>query len=200
MVAAASERGGVVVNGMSTHARDGRNANSAVLVSIRPEDHGNTCESAIALQKELEALAFRKGGEDYYAPFQTVGDFLDGVSTSEPYRIIPTYRDGKVRAARLDRILPEYVTKELRYGIKEFDKKIEGFAASDAILTGVETRSSAPVRILRNESLCAPMHDRVYPCGEGAGYAGGITSAAIDGVRVAQAIMARFARSKTENG
>ncbi len=200
VVAAASEQDGVVVNGMSTHSRDGRNANSAVLVSVRPEDHGSTCESAIELQRRLERLAFCEGGEDHYAPFQTVGDFLDGVSVSEPSRILPTYRGGKVRGARLDRILPEYVTEELRRGLLSFDRRISGFAVRDAVLTGVETRSSAPVRILRNESLCAPMHDRIYPCGEGAGYAGGITSAAIDGVRIAQAIMARFARSGEGKG
>ena len=198
VVAAASERGGVVVNGMSTRARDGKNANSAVLVSVRPEDYGNTCEGAIALQRRLEALAFCEGGEDYYAPFQTVGDFLDGVSVSEPSRIMPTYRDGKVRGARLDRILPDYVAAELSRGLVSFDRKINGFAARDAVLTGVETRSSAPVRIMRNEALCAPLHDRIYPCGEGAGYAGGISSAAADGVRIAEAIMARFARCKEQ--
>jgi len=193
VVAASSEEGGVVVNGMSKHARDGKNANSALLASVRPEDYGATPEGAIALQRRLEVLAFESAGGDYHAPIQTVGDFICGVSTHEPTKILPTYRGGKVRAVRLDKILPQYVTDELRLGLKSFDKKIGGFAAEHAVLTGVETRSSAPVRILRNDSLTAIGHDRIYPSGEGAGYAGGITSAAIDGVRVATAVMARFA-------
>jgi uncharacterized FAD-dependent dehydrogenase len=178
---------------MSKHARDGKNANSALLASVRPEDHGATCESAIEFQRRLERLAFESAGADYYAPIQTVGDFLDGVSKNSPSRVMPTYRDGKVRAARLDKILPQFITDELRLGLRSFDKRIVGFAASDAVLTGVETRSSAPVRIMRGETLTAIGHDRIYPCGEGAGYAGGITSAAIDGVRTALAIMERFA-------
>ena len=198
VVAAASEAGGVVVNGMSRHARDGKNANSAVLVSVRPEDYGNDPRAAIALQRKLERDAFLAGGGDYYAPFQTVGDFLEGISKSTPADIQPTYRDGKVRAARLDGILPDFVTEELRYGLGCFDKKISGFACPDAILTGVETRSSAPLRILRGELLTALGHDRIYPCGEGAGYAGGISSAALDGVRVALALMERF--DVCENG
>jgi uncharacterized FAD-dependent dehydrogenase len=110
-----------------------------------------------------------------------------------PERIRPTYRDGRVRAARLDKLLPDFAVQELRLGLRSFDKKIGGFAAPDALLTGVETRSSAPVRIIRaSDTLSTPTHKSVYPCGEGAGYAGGITSAAIDGIRVAQAIMARF--------
>ena len=193
VVAGASEAGGVVVNGMSRHARDGRNANSAVLVSVRPEDYGNTPMGAIALQRSLERAAYEAGGGDYYAPYQTVGDFLGGTSGSEPTRILPTYRGGKVRAARLDEMLPPYVVEEMKRGLLSFDKKFSGFAAHDAILTGVETRSSAPVRIMRNELLLATTNDRVYPCGEGAGYAGGITSAAVDGVKVAEAIIARFA-------
>ena len=193
VVAAASENGGVVVNGMSHHARDGRNSNSALLASVRPDDYGGTPEAAIALQRRLERDAFTAGGKDYYGPYQTVGDFLAGKSGSSPSRILPTYRDGKVRAARLDKLLPDFVAKELELGLHSFDKKISGFACSDAVLTGVETRSSAPIRILRSETLCAIGHDRIYPCGEGAGYAGGITSAAIDGVRVACAVMERFA-------
>ena len=198
MVAAASEAGGVVVNGMSKRARDGKNANSAVLVSVRPEDYGNDPKKAIELQRSLEREAFRQAGEDYYAPFQTVGDFLGGVSVSEPSGILPTYRDGRVRPVRLDKLLPPYVTAELSHGLVSFDKKIAGFGAKDAILTGVETRSSAPVRIIRKETLGAVGHDRVYPCGEGAGYAGGITSAAIDGIRVAQALMERFDRCRID--
>ena len=192
VVAAASECGGVVVNGMSKHARDGKNANSALLATVRPDDYGADPRSAIELQRRIERLAFSEGGGDYYAPFQTVGDFLDGKSEHSPERIIPTYRDGKVRGARLDKILPQYVADELKLGLVSFDRRLSGFAAPDAVLTGVETRSSAPVRIIRDSNLCAIGHDRIYPCGEGAGYAGGITSAAIDGVRVALAVIERF--------
>ncbi len=194
VVAGASEDGGVVVNGMSVHARDGRNANSAVLVSVRPEDYGNNPHAAIELQRTLERAAYERAGGEYYAPMQTLGDFLDGKALSEPKRILPTYRDGKVRVAHLDTVLPEYVTKEMRRGLMSFDKKLNGFACRDALLTGVETRSSAPLRILRGKEYFAIGHDRVYPCGEGAGYAGGISSAAVDGVRVAMSIMARFER------
>lgn len=193
VVAAASERGGVVVNGMSNFARDGKNANSAVCVSVRPEDYGATPESAIAFQRRLEAAAYRFGGEDYSAPIQTVGDFLSGKRGAGPTDVMPTYRDGKVRLASMDDILPSFVACELRYGLLSFEKKLSGFSSPSALLSGVETRTSSPVRILRNDALCAIGHERVYPCGEGAGYAGGITSAAMDGIRVAEKIMERYA-------
>lgn len=196
VVAAASEEGGVVVNGMSCYARDGKNANSAVCVSIRPEDHGATPETAIAFQRQLERAAFAAGGSDYFAPMQTVGDFLQERTGTEPSRVIPTYRNGAVHCASMDQILPPYVCAELRRGLLCFDRKLSGFAAPHAVLSGVETRTSAPVRILRNEAMTALGHDRVYPCGEGAGYAGGITSAAVDGIRVAEQIMQRFAPSE----
>ncbi len=193
VVAAASENGGVVVNGMSKYARDGKNANSAVCVSISPEDYGSTPRGAIAFQRRLEREAYIKGGADYCAPMQTVGDFLEGKTGSEPCEVMPTYRDGHVRLAAMDEILPEYVCRELRRGLLSFDRKVSGFASSSAVLCGVETRTSSPVRIMRNEELCALGHDRIYPCGEGAGYAGGITSAALDGIRIAEKIMERFA-------
>lgn len=198
VVAAASEEGGVVVNGMSNHARDGENANCAVAVSVSPKDYetveGSPALGAIAYQRSIEQAAFLAGGRDYSAPIQTLGDFMNGVLVHEPSRIQPTYRDGKhVRVCDLSRVLPDYVTQGLRYGLSSFDRKIRGFACADAILSAPETRTSAPVRILRNEAATALGHDRIYPCGEGAGYAGGITSAAVDGVHVAQAIMARYA-------
>ena len=196
VVAAASESGGVVVNGMSSFARDGKNANSAVCVSVRPEDHGGSPETAIAFQRTLEYAAFAAGGGDYSAPVQTVGDFLSGSVGTEPSKVCPTYRDGRVRLASMDKILPEFVTGELRHGLMSFERKICGFASPEAVLSGVETRTSSPVRIMRNEELCAVGHEGVYPCGEGAGYAGGITSAAIDGIRVAEKIMERFAPEK----
>ena len=193
VVAAASELGGVVVNGMSSFARDGKNANSAVCVSVRPEDHGATPETAMEFQRRLERAAFKYGGEDYRAPIQTVGDFLEGKAGSEPSEVIPTYRDGQVKLASMNDVLPEFVTRELKHGILSFEKKLSGFSSPTAILSGVETRTSSPVRIMRNGELTAIGHDRIYPCGEGAGYAGGITSAAMDGIRVAEKIMERFA-------
>ncbi len=194
VVGAASEEGGVVVNGMSRFARDGRNANSAIAVSVFESDYGNTAQGAIEYQRNLERAAFVAGGGDFSAPMQTVGDFFAGKAEKEPSRVIPTYMEsGKCRIARLDALLPPYITSELRRSINVFGGKIEGFAASDAVLTGVETRTSAPVRILRGEDLCAVGRDKIYPCGEGAGYAGGITSAALDGIRCALAIIRRFA-------
>jgi uncharacterized FAD-dependent dehydrogenase len=183
---------------MSHHARDGENANCAVAVSVGPGDYeavdGNLALGAIAYQRRIERAAFVAGGSDYSAPIQTLGDFMAGVVKHEPSRIQPTYRGGKhVRVCDLSGVLPEYVTAGLRYGLSVFDRKIKGFAVADAVLSAPETRTSAPVRILRNEAATAIGHDRIYPCGEGAGYAGGITSAAVDGVHVAQAMMARFA-------
>lgn len=196
VVAAASEEGGVVVNGMSVYARDGKNANSAVAVSVRPTDFDGTPEGAIAFQRMLERAAYVEGGENYFAPVQTVGDFLAGKEGTEPDKVLPTYRDGRVRLSNMERVLPRFVTDELRRGLLSFDRKVSGFAAPHAVLSGVESRTSAPIRVLRNEELVAPGHDRVYPCGEGAGYAGGITSAAVDGLRVAERVMARFAPKK----
>ena len=193
IVAAASEDGGVVVNGMSCRARDGRNSNSAIAVSVRKTDFDGTPMGAIGFQREIEKKAFVCGGGDYYAPIQTVGDFLDGKRGSKPTRVIPTYRDGCVRESAMNDILPEFICKELRLGIRSFDRKIKGFASDSAILTAAETRTSAPVRIMRNEEFLAVGKNTVYPCGEGAGYAGGITSAAIDGIRIALKVMERFA-------
>jgi uncharacterized FAD-dependent dehydrogenase len=198
VVAAASEEGGVVVNGMSHHARDGKNANCAVAVSVSPSDYeavdGNLALGAIAYQRAIEQAAFRVGGGDYSAPVQTVGDFMEGKVCHEPSRVQPTYRNGAhIRVSDISSVLPDYVTEGLRYGLSVFDRKIHGFAAPDAVLSAPETRTSAPVRILRGEQGTALGHERIYPCGEGAGYAGGITSAAVDGIKIAQAIMARYA-------
>ena len=198
VVAAASEEGGLVVNGMSYHARNGKNANCAVAVSVRCEDYepvmGNAALGAIAYQRAIERAAFRVGGGGYCAPIQTVGDFLDGTSGQEPHRVQPTYRDGKfVRVANLADVFPSEITEYLRYGIHVFGGKIQGFDSRDALLSAAETRTSAPVRILRGDGGCALGHPGIYPCGEGAGYAGGITSAAVDGIRSAERLMARYA-------
>ncbi len=193
VVAAASEVGGVVTNGMSCRARDGRNANAALAVSVHPADYGADPLRAIEFQRALEQAAFAAGGRTYAAPCQTVGDFLHGKQGTVPARILPSYRGGDVVMTDFHKILPPFVTSMLEAGLPAFGKKIRGFDAADVPMTGVETRTSAPVRILRRDgTLLALGYDRIYPCGEGAGYAGGIMSAAVDGIRVAQAIMARY--------
>ena len=201
VVAAASEEGGLVVNGMSYHARNNPNANSAVAVSIRCEDYekeeGSTPLGAIAFQRRIERAAFEAGGKDYFAPVMTMQDFLEGTHTHSRGRVEPSYRGGKVRQADLRAIFPSFVTDSLRYGFRSFGQKIVGFDAPDAMLTAAETRTSAPVRILRNkDTMTAVGHPLIYPCGEGAGYAGGITSAAVDGLRAAMALMQTHAPAK----
>lgn len=198
VVAAASEEGGLVVNGMSNHARNGINANAAVAVSVRCEDiapvNGSKALGAIEFQRMIERAAYRAGGSDYCAPVMTMGDFLGGTHGTEPSRIQPSYRGGKVRVTDLSAVFPHFVTDSLRYGLSSFGKKLAGYDAPDAVLTAAETRTSAPLRILREpNSLTAIGHSLIYPCGEGAGYAGGITSAAVDGVRSAMSLMERFA-------
>ncbi len=198
VVAAASEEGGVVVNGMSNHARDGRNANAAVLVSVGKEDYepvnGNLPLGAIAFQRSVERAAFRAGGGTYCAPISTLGDFLSGRSGNAPSAVLPSYRGGQVRETDLKTVFPPFVCRSLDYAFRSFGKKLEGYDREDTVLTAAETRTSAPVRILRSaETMAALGHDRIYPCGEGAGYAGGITSAAVDGLKCALALMRRFA-------
>lgn len=197
VVAASSEEGGLVVNGMSNHARNGRNANAAVLVSVGCNDfepvNGSTALGAIEFQRSVERAAYLAGGGNYVAPIMTVGDFLNGTHGQAPTRILPSFRDGAVRPADFGTVFPAFVTESLRYGLHSFGKKLAGYDAADAVLTAAETRTSAPLRILRDrDTLCALGHSRIYPCGEGAGYAGGITSAAVDGLRGALALMARF--------
>ncbi len=194
VVAAASECGGVVVNGMSNHSRGGRNSNSAVVCSIFKEDYGSDPLKAIEYQRKIERAAFAAGGSDYAAPIITFGDFVSGTLSHEPSRIIPTYMDGKgVTLASPYDYLPAIVCDSIKNAIFAFDKRIAGFAALDAVLTGAETRTSAPLRILRDASTrLAPGYANLYPAGEGAGYAGGITSAAIDGIRTALALMKKY--------
>ena len=194
VVAATSENGGVVVNGMSEHARDGKNSNSAVCCSIFKEDYGSDPKSAIEFQRRIERAAFLAGGSDYSAPIITVGDFLAGKCSNEPTDILPTYMDGQgVRLADPSKYLPSNVVELIRRGLVDFDRKINGFAHPTAVLTGAETRTSSPLRIMRNnDTRLATGYDNLYPSGEGAGYAGGITSAAIDGIHTAIAIINRF--------
>ena len=188
VVASASEPGSVVTNGMSAFARDGENANSALLVGVGPEDFdGADPLAGVRFQQKWEQAAFRLGGEDNCAPAQRAGDFLKNRASQGPGAIAPTYRPG-VRYANLSDCLPDYVVESMRSALELFDRRLRGFAHPDALLTGVETRSSSPLRILRDEA-CQSALRGLFPCGEGAGYAGGILSAAVDGIRVAEALM-----------
>ena len=186
VMAAASEEGGVVTNGMSYFARDAKNANSAVLVNITPEDFGSDDPLAgMYLQREIEQKAFKVANNSYKAPAQRVSEFL-GTQKGE-LQIEPTYPQGVVWTD-IARVLPEFVTESMKEGIVALDKKLKGFADGNAIITVPETRSSSPVRILRNESMQSNVKG-LYPCGEGAGYAGGITSAAVDGIKAAEKVV-----------
>lgn len=187
VVAAASEAGGVVTNGMSEYARQAPNANSALLVGVTPADFGSDHPLAgVAFQRTWEHRAFTLGGGNYHAPAQLVGDFLADRPSTGWGRVAASYLPG-VTLAELKHCLPAYVTATLQEAIVDFDQKLHGFAYPEALLTGVETRSSSPVRINRNEQYQASVAG-IYPAGEGAGYAGGIVSAAVDGIRVAEAI------------
>jgi uncharacterized FAD-dependent dehydrogenase len=191
VVASASEPDGIVTNGMSYRARDGANINGALLVNVTPEDFpGGGALAGVEFQRELEQRAFRLGGGNGYAPAQTVGDFLAGKPSERGGAIVPSYRPG-VRWTALDEALPDFACESLRAALPRLGRKVRGFDAPEAVLTGVETRSSSPVRIVRGDTLCATRAAGVYPCGEGAGYAGGIVSAAVDGIRAAEAIFTR---------
>ena len=188
VIASSSEKGTIVTNGMSKFLRDGENANSAVLVNVTPEEFkGQSVLAGMYFQKDLEEKAFKLGGSNYFAPIQRVEDFINNKKSTFIGKVKPTYKPG-VTLTNLQQILPEFVTKTLIEAITYFDTKISGFANPDAILTGVETRSSSPVTIKRNEKLMSNVNG-LYPCGEGAGYAGGIMSAAVDGIKVATAIL-----------
>ncbi|OPY57914.1 MAG: FAD dependent oxidoreductase [Pelotomaculum sp. PtaU1.Bin035] len=192
VVAAASEEGCVVINGMSEYARDAENANSALLVGVSPEDFaGDHPLAGVEFQRNWERKAFELGGGDYSAPVQLVGDFLADRPSTGMGTVKPSYKK-TVKLSELKDCLPAYVIETLREAIPELDKKMRGFARPDAILTGVETRSSSPVRIIRDENYETRVKG-LYPAGEGAGYAGGIISAAVDGIKVAEAIARRYA-------
>lgn len=192
VVAAASEAGGVVVNGMSMFKRDSKIANSALVVNVSPTDFGNNPLAGVEFQRHYEGLAFTAGGSNYHAPAQNFATFLNRSKPSLQSLVGASYRPG-ITACELDKVLPDYVSDTLRLGIQSFGNKLKGYADGGALLTGVETRTSAPVRIERDRNTYVSLtHDCLYPCGEGAGYAGGIMSAALDGYHVARAIMKRF--------
>ena len=190
--AAASEEGGVVTNGMSYSRRDGDNANAALLVTLHTEDFppappGQEPLAGMLWQREIEQAAYRYGGGDYRAPAQLVGDFLAHRPSEGPGGVLPSYRPGVVWG-ELHQVLPDRMTKVLEAALPELGKKLRGFDAADAVLTAPETRSSSPVRILRDEKRQSRVTG-LFPCGEGAGYAGGISSAAVDGMRCAEAVI-----------
>jgi uncharacterized FAD-dependent dehydrogenase len=188
VVAAASEPGRVVTNGMSQYSRDERNANSGIVVGITPEeDYPGGPLAGIDLQRRWEERAFELGGGTYDAPAQLVGDFLAGRPSQALGSVVPSYRPG-VRLVDLSTSLPEYAIEAIREALPIFDEQMRGFLLKDAVLTAVETRTSSPIRIKRNENFRSLNTEGLYPAGEGAGYAGGILSAAVDGIKVAEAV------------
>ena len=190
VVAAASEASGVVTNGMSYADRAGENANAALLVTIHPDDiPDKSVLGGVQWQRQIEEKSYEVGGGGYHAPAQKVGDFLAGRPSEGPGEVKPTYRPG-VTWCDLNNVLPEKITRSLKEALPKLDGNLKGFAGDDAVLTAPETRSSSPVRILRGEDKQSVSLQGLYPCGEGAGYAGGIMSAAIDGILCAEAILA----------
>ncbi len=188
VVAATSEPGRVVTNGMSQYSRNERNANSAIVVGITPADYPGNPLAGIDLQRALEEKAYEVGGGNYNAPGQLVGDFLAARPSTALGTVEPSYKPG-ITLCDLATVLPEFAITAIREALPEFEKKIKGFAMKDAILTGVETRTSSPIRIKRNDDDLQSLNTRgLYPAGEGAGYAGGILSAAVDGIKVAEAV------------
>lgn len=187
VVAAASEPGRVVTNGMSQYSRNERNANSGIVVGVTPEDYPGHPLAGIAFQRQWEERAFELGGRNYSAPVQRVGDFLADRTSTALGAVIPSYTPG-VRWCDLSNALPDYAVAAIREALPVFDQQIKGFTMHDAVLTGVETRTSAPIRIKRGENYQSLNTAGLYPAGEGAGYAGGILSAAVDGIKVAEAL------------
>jgi uncharacterized protein len=195
VVAATSEEGCVVTNGMSQYSRNERNANSGIVVGITPEDYPGDALAGIGFQRELEARAFELGGRNYCAPAQLVGDFLAGRSSTRLGEVRPSYTPG-VHLTNLSTALPDYAIAAIREALPAFDRQIRGFAMHDAVLTGVETRTSSPVRIKRGADFQSINTRGLYPAGEGAGYAGGILSAAVDGIEIAEALALDMVRGQ----
>ena len=186
-----SEKNTIVVNGMSNYLRDGENANSAVICQVSKNDFGGGLFGGIEFQKRLEENAFILGGGDYKAPSMLVGDYLSGNISSGFGSVKPSYAMG-VKKADLNKLFSEEINASIKGAIIDMGKKIKGFDSYDSVLTGVESRTSSPVRVLRTEKLCSVSAENLYPCGEGCGYAGGITSAGADGKRVAKALAVKY--------
>jgi uncharacterized FAD-dependent dehydrogenase len=191
VVAATSETGRVVTNGMSQYSRNERNANAGIVVGIDPEqDYPGGPLAGVELQEKLESTAFELGGQNYFAPGQLVGDFIRNIPSKEFGAIEPSYKPG-VALGDLSLALPTYAIEAIREALPAFGKQIAGFDRDDAVLTGIESRTSSPLRITRNSDNLQSLNVRgLYPCGEGAGYAGGILSAGVDGIKVAEAVIA----------
>lgn len=195
VVAATSEEGHVVTNGMSQYSRNERNANAGIVVGITPEaDYPGDALAGIDFQRHWEVMAFEAGGRNYNAPAQRVGDFLAGRPSTALGEVVPSYKPG-VTMTDLRNCAPDYAIEAIREAIPAFDRKINGFAMDDAVLTGVETRTSSPIRIKRNATYESMNTSGLYPAGEGAGYAGGILSAAVDGIEVAEAVALSMLKS-----
>lgn len=193
VIPAASECGGVVTNGMSLYARDGKNSNSAVMVQMNSGDWGEGLFAGMEFQREIERRAYAAGGGGYKAPVQRFGDFVKNRASSSFGSVKPTYAVG-TGFSRFDEILPEVTVNALKTGIADMGKRLKGFDSPDALLTGVESRFSSPVRILRDESCQSVSVKGLYPCGEGSGYSGGITSSAADGLKIAELIYKKNSR------
>lgn len=192
VIPSSSSKEELVVNGMSYNARDGVNANSAILVNVRETDFNDNILGGVDFQKECERKAFILGGGNYKAPVQKVGDFLNNTVSTHIGKVKPTYEIG-YKLSNLNEIYKKELTESIKKSIIAMDKKVKGFADNDAILTGVETRTSSPVRILRNpDNLNSVSISNLYPCGEGGGYAGGIVSSAIDGLKIAEKIIENY--------
>jgi uncharacterized FAD-dependent dehydrogenase len=192
VINASTEKGAVCVNGMSYYARNGVNSNSAVVVSITPGDFGNTALGGIAFQRSMEQKAYAAAGGQG-APVQTVGDFLSGSVTKQFGEVKPSFKPSPI-SADLNECLPSFISDSIKHALSDFGSMLKGFDSKGAVLTGVETRTSSPLRMLRNEALQSVDIAGLYPAGEGAGYAGGIVSAAVDGIKCAQAMMTQFAK------
>ncbi|MBB5406045.1 NAD(P)/FAD-dependent oxidoreductase [Paraburkholderia youngii] len=196
VVAATSEPGRVVTNGMSQYSRAERNANAGIVVGITPDDYPGGPLAGIAFQRKWEERAFELGGGNYMAPGQLVGDFIAGRPSTSLGSVVPSYKPG-VRPTDLSTALPDYAIEAIREALPQMEKKIAGFAMHDAVLTGVETRTSSPVRVRRGDDYQSVNIKGLYPAGEGAGYAGGIYSAAIDGIEVAEAVALKIMSQQT---
>jgi uncharacterized FAD-dependent dehydrogenase len=192
VVAATSEPNRVVTNGMSQYSRNERNANAGIVVGITPADYPGDAMAGIEFQRTIESKAFELGGGTYEAPGQLVGDFLVGKASTAFGSVIPSYKPG-VHLTDLASSLPDYAIQAVREALPAFERQIKGFSMHDAVLTGVETRTSSPLRITRGDDYQSLNIKGLYPAGEGAGYAGGILSAGVDGIKVAEAVALSYA-------